>query len=468
LTYNNLSRRAVIAGIGASSVLGACRTRTDKFDAEVIILGAGLSGLYAANILAAEGKDVLVLEASDRVGGRMQTIYQNGAYTEGGGEQIGASYARILDRANQLNIQLKIASSARGGTTYFYKGQTFKPGEWRTFPDHPLPPPFTGGGASSALFGLGAKNNPLQSAGDWRSDRHYTFDVSAEKFLSSNDLDAEAQAFVNHSLNANDLKSYSMMNVFRSLFLYSKSSDMGPSLYVDGGVQNLLDSMGAGHNVKLGQAVKSISTDDNGVTIKTQNGGRFRAQHCICSIPFGALRNVAIKAPISTVQRQAINQLPYTQILQIHFETEQAYWDKDGLPADMWTDTPIERIFANRNLDGDLTGLARMWINGTGASNLMDKSDDELKVFAQDWANKIRPTIGKLGVYKIQRWTKNNPLAGGAYMHWAPGQIRKWAESMGAPAQNLSFCGEHLSHLHTGMEGAMESGENAALHLLGI
>jgi len=51
-------------------------------------------------------------------------------------------------------------------------------------------------------------------------------------------------------------------------------------------------------------------------------------------------------------------------------------------------------------------------------------------------------------------------------MHWAPGQIAKWAGHMGAPAGRLSFAGEHLSHLHTGMEGAMESGENAALYLL--
>jgi len=469
LTYDNLvSRRGVIAGISAIPFFGACTTDTKKFDAEIIILGAGLSGLHAAQILASEGKDVLVLEASDRVGGRMQTIYHNGAYTEGGGEQIGASYARILDRANALNVTLKEAVASPRGTTYYYEGKTHTPSEWREFESHPLPPPFTGAGASRALFGLAGKENPLQSAGDWRNDLHKKHDISAADFLSSNGLDGRALAFVDRSLNANDLSSYSMMNVYRSLYLYKQSSGMGPSVYVKGGVQNLMNAMGAKSRILINQRVVSITADGPSVTIEADNGKTYRAKHCICALPFGALRHITIKAPVSDAQKLAINKLPYTQILQVHFETDQAYWEKDGLPSDMWTDTPIERIFANRNLEGDLTGLARMWINGTGARDLTQKSDADLTEFAQQWADTVRPTMGKLNVYKVQRWTKNNHLAGGAYMHWAPGQIKKWADIMGAPAGRLSFCGEHLSHLHTGMEGAMESGENAALHLLGL
>jgi monoamine oxidase len=53
-------------------------------------------------------------------------------------------------------------------------------------------------------------------------------------------------------------------------------------------------------------------------------------------------------------------------------------------------------------------------------------------------------------------------------MHWAPGQISQWADSIAAPSSRLAFAGEHLSRLHTGMEGAMESGENAAFYLLDI
>ena len=63
---------------------------------------------------------------------------------------------------------------------------------------------------------------------------------------------------------------------------------------------------------------------------------------------------------------------------------------------------------------------------------------------------------------KVVRWDEAQPLSGGAYMHWAPGQIGAWAQTMGLPAGRLHFAGEHVSRLHTGMEGAMESAEQAA------
>ena len=108
-------------------------------------------------------------------------------------------------------------------------------------------------------------------------------------------------------------------------------------------------------------------------------------------------------------------------------------------------------------------------VNGRGASELAGLNKQDLAKSTSQWLANVRPASqGKLDIYHIQNWTKDNPFAGGAYMHWAPGQIRKWAEDMGQHAGRLHFCGEHLSHLHTGMEGAMESAENAVFRLLDI
>lgn len=469
MTYDNrINRRTLIGGLTGIGLSAACQPSDQNFDAEIIVLGAGLSGLYAAHLLAGEGKDVLVLEGSNRIGGRMETIYHNGHYTEGGGEQIGASYARILDRSSQLGVKLSQSKGELRGTAYQYDGQIFGPDDWKVFGDHPLPVPFNGGSATRALFGLAGRQNPLQSAGDWRNSDHAAFDISVAEFLKRNGMDDRARAFIDHTLNANDLNSYSIMNVFRSLILYQQSSSMGPSLYVEGGVQKLMDAMGSAQNVQTNQIVSSIKTTHNSIEIESKSGRTYRAKTCICALPFGAFKNIRIDAPISELQKAAIRQLPYTQILQVHFEFENSYWETDGLPADMWTDLPMERLFANRTLGGEFTGLARMWINGTGALNLTTKSDAEIKDLAQTWMTQVRPSAGKINPYRIQRWTNTNPLAGGAYMHWAPGQIGKWAQDMGKSAGPLHFCGEHLSHFYTGMEGAMESAENIAFHLLDV
>ena len=96
-------------------------------------------------------------------------------------------------------------------------------------------------------------------------------------------------------------------------------------------------------------------------------------------------------------------------------------------------------------------------------------ADTQIADWAKDVLANDRPSRqGQVDVLVVQRWTDTTPLAGGAYMHWAPGQVSRWAQVMGQGQGRLLFAGEHLSLLHTGMEGAMESGENAAFALLEI
>jgi len=469
-----LTRRNVMcqgsAALGAA-LLPACKpAHTSKYDSDIFVLGAGLSGLHAARLLEAEGRDVLVLEGADRVGGRLQTLrHEGGVTTEAGGEQVGASYARILDTAADLDVSMTDDAPIRRGTTYHYKGKIFGQEDWKTSAEHPFIGPFKGRTPAAPLFALAGQNNPLKNAMDWRDGAFQSVDTSAETFLRAQGFSNSALDVIGHTLNGNRLDSYSMMNLYRSLQIYTQSRDMGPSRSFDEGAEALPEAMAASlsRQVARGNMIAKIAATSDAILVTTQNGKTFKARYCICALPFGALRHVEIDAPLSAAQKAAIDNLPYTQILQIHFKVDVPFWDIDGLPADMWMDGPLERIFFSRDKDGAILPYGRVWINGDAATAIAAQSNEDISALLKRELSRTRQVKpSDIKVLATKRWTSGNALAGGAYMHWAPGQISNWAGVMGQSAGRLSFAGEHLSYLHTGMEGAMESGENAALSLL--
>ena len=466
----NLTRRSTLSGLGSIGLLSACNTQTSKYDAEIIVLGAGLAGLNAARILAETGKDVLVLEASDRIGGRANTLdFGKKGKTEGGGEQVGAGYARFRNIADELGINIIEDATPPLGTIMHFQGKLVLAPDWPSHPENPFTPPMHTMTPSSALGRLAYANNPLKDVYGWRDPSQKAFDISAQEWLASKGLSEDALASVDISLNANSLESYSMLNLFRSLTLFQQDNSLGKSGAVEGGISNLPNAMAKAlpRSVIQNEPIQSISVDAEGVSLSSKSGKKWRAKHVIAALPFPVLAKMDIEAPLGEAQKNAIQSLPYTQILQIHFAAKNRFWESDALPPSMWTDGPLERIFADKGSDGRPTGLFRAWINGTGATNLDAFSDADLADLCKSEILRIRPaSLGEIEVLKIVRWTTSNPLAGGAYMHFAPGQIDRWVGKMGEPAGRLSFAGEHLSLLHTGLEGALESGENAALNLL--
>lgn len=191
---HQVNRRMVLGGLAA---LPACRASGSKLNADVIVLGAGLAGLHAARLLSTEGKDVLVLEGSSRIGGHLQTLdHEDLGYTEGGATKIGASYTRLMDTARQLGIELIPDIATRQETAYHFKGNTYTADKWKALKPPPFPPPFEGSAPTSPLISLAGQSNPLKSADDWRDTKFSPYDVSAQDFLTQAGFNGDAQKII--------------------------------------------------------------------------------------------------------------------------------------------------------------------------------------------------------------------------------------------------------------------------------
>ena len=467
------TRRGALGLMGAASsaALIGCGPQGDRGgrEADVIVLGAGLSGLNAAMILEDFGLDVLVLEASDRIGGRMKTLDDLPGAPEAGGQQVGAGYGRVRGRAQDLGLAFADFPPNAFGALLAIGGELIAAEDWPAHPRNRLPQAWKAIPPSRLFFSLAARENPFGDVYAWMEPEAAAHDVSARQWLLDQGANEEAIRLMNVSLNARDLASYSMINVFRSLALYAQERAMGPSQGLAGGAQRLPEAMAQtlARPVRTGAAAAGIEVDRAGARVRLSGGESLRADFVISALPFPVMRAIGVEAPLSALQREAIEAMAYTPIVQLHLEAETPFWEIDGRPPEMWTDSALERVFAGRARDGTPTGMLTCWVDGLGGLNASALGDGELEALAREQFARLRPASeGRVRLRHVQRWTPVNPLAGGAYMHYQPGQAPDWAGELAAPAGRLFLAGEHLGVLHTGMEAAMESGENAAMAVM--
>lgn len=467
-------RQALQAAAAATTALMLHRPVWAAADPDVIVLGAGLAGLNAALQLEAFGLRVRVLEASNRIGGRLRTLDKIPGHPEAGGNQIGAAYARTVDTAKRLGVELVPMGRSPlfrdDRLVYFIDGRRMSGSEWAASPANPLPPalrPLPPDRALGRLLGA----NPLKSISAWRDPANFIYDVPVLDELKARGLSSAALALldVNNSYGPT-LADTSLLNLHYVQANFTEIMKFrGPTFSVKGGNQRLPEAMAAALKGELRRdcRVTEIDTDDRGVALRCADGSQHRARFVVCALPLPALRAIRMRPGLPDLLAQAVSQLAYARVTQIHLEVLEPFWEREGLSPYLWSNGPLERIFPNDDKGNGHAESLTVWINGAGTSRWDSLSDAQAAQVAVDELVKVYPNArGAVRMAARVAWHQQ-PLAGGAWANWRPGQISRYAQIIGLPQGRVHFAGEHTSHTLRGMEGAMESGERAAAEIMG-
>ncbi len=466
------SRREILKGLAAVSAaatlpmtLGACSAKSP--DAQVIVIGAGLAGLNAALTLQDQGMDVLVLEGSNRIGGRVYTLDDQPHKPDAGGSEFSLlSYARIVDRIEQLGLKMIPWRGKDIEFAFNVAGQTVSAADWPTAavnvvqgPAHGVPPIYLGG-----MFL--PRPSPLATADAWLMPEAMQYDVPFGSFMQEAGAGQEALRLIEARANADDLNEISTLWEMHKGHFTQISGGLGDLRNLEGGMSRLTDGMAALMNrpVQLNAKVTEMHTDANGTEVTIADGKVLRADYVVSTMPLTMMRNVAISPALPSVQAAAVNEIPYDEHIEVFFDVLEPFWEEDGLAASLWSDGPLG--LALHLPDAGTNGFLWLVIAGKASAGLRELPDDQLLASVAEELARVRPsTVGRIRPMTVQNWSTNE-WTQGHLAYRAPGQIEKFGTAAADPHGRIHFAGEHTAVTASGMEGAMESGERAAIEIL--
>lgn len=474
MTAKGLNRREFLSGLSQSMLTSLVLVRASQQvaaanskPASVLVLGAGLSGLYTALLLEAKGLAVTVLEARDRVGGRVYTLNDLPGRPEAGGQGFSEKYQRLLTQAQRLKVPVEPARSFGKELLLRVREQSVLPSDWSkstanwlaAAERHTLPP--------QLLTSYLSPDNPLSDATAWTRAESFAFDIPLEQYLSRLGASPEALRLINFNPASlfNGVEATSALWALRNN-QRAKTPSKQP-MRIEGGNSRLPEKMAAALKfpVQTRKVVKFIQSSGSNVEVECTDGSNFIADYAVVTLPFSVLRQVKIVPPLPGAQAEAVSELPYTTVTQVHLAVRRPFWEEDGYPPQMWTDTQLQRILPVLDVDGKLQSLVCL-VNGASAQQLDAMSKAALAEFTKSELARIRPeSQGNVEITRVVSWGRD-PFARGAYSHFAPGQIRRFRDKMARPWQRIHFAGEHTAIASQGMESALESAERVTSEVL--
>ncbi|MGZ8629350.1 MAG: flavin monoamine oxidase family protein [Actinomycetota bacterium] len=400
----------------------------------MVVVGAGFAGLAAARSLADSGLDVIVLEARERVGGRVWSItLTNGAVVELGAEWIMDDDSVVRETAARFDVPLADTGASYG------RREPWGPG----------------------AVALEAQDGFLEAANVARAaipDAEAAA-MSAGAFLETVEGDDAARSIVMHRLAgtcASDLHEVALASFDGDRPFTSHGERYSRARA--GNQAIALELAASLSDVRVGHAVDLVERDDRGVTVRVGSHAE-RADAVVIAVPATIVARLAFTPAMPDDLASAIAALPMGVASKFAVATKQHPPARSRQAADRsmwcWSANDAER-------------KTRRCVTAFAGSAATQESLGVTRGELTPWLETLRamnPDLSLIGEPVLYAWA-DDPYTIGAYSSWDPGSWERRGV-FSRPVGRVAFAGEHTAgDRHATMEGALRSGARAAGQVL--
>lgn len=431
----------------------------------VLVAGAGLAGLTAARDLMAMGADVTVIDARDRVGGRVWTArdrFADSQHAEAGGDMIDEGHGAI--RALAAELGLTLTRILRDGFGYARAD-----GNGRTR----IAPRSASRGwerLSGALSDLDDRYRLVEK----RWDSPITADLarrSVSNWLDEVNGDADLRATTT-ALRGFFLADPDELSLLALVDQFASDGQPGPwrTYRITGGNDRLSSALATplAERLKLNTALVAVSHRGKGVRASVKNArqtSQIQCDYLLIALPATLLRRIPITPALPAPQHAAIASLKYGRATKTLMQFSDRFWRAAGRPRAFGSDLPLGAVWDGNEEQRGHAGILSLLAGGSA-------SDDTRALTSTDGITGLVRSLDWLGSDRadLVAWHQvgwdADPWARGGYAFFDPAfdpGLRAW---LARPCGRLFFAGEHTSFQWQGyMNGAVESGQRAAAEI---
>ncbi|MBS0263523.1 MAG: FAD-dependent oxidoreductase [Planctomycetes bacterium] len=464
ISRRDMLRASVAAGAGL--LLSQQQTRAEETESgrRVIVVGAGLAGLSVAYELKSVGYEVTVIEARERVGGRVRTLerFVKDKTVESGGEMVGANHPVFAAYAQRFGIQFReIVYDPDADSPILFGGERLNPGAARQLWREMREALSQMNGDATAVHAFRPWTSPdaekldRRTTAQWIESLQVSDQCKQAIAIQLTAINGVLPAWQSYLGNLAMVKGGGLADYWTKTDFYH---------CVDGN-QLLADEMSdeiGGDDFLLSMPVRAIKVTDKGVAVTINDGRTLEADDVIVTVPCSTWNRIAFDPPLPAILTPQMGTT--TKFL---VAVKNRFWEPEQLSPRSLTDGPINLTWEDTNSQpGKIGACLTAYSGGTMADLAMawsneDRQERYLAILEQLYPGLQREFDKSLFV----NW-HNDPLARGSYSFPAPGQVTTIGPILETGLGRLHFAGEHCCPAFVGyMEGALQSGVRLAQKL---